>query len=218
MRNSIYDSVKLIGAASIIQSVAGSSAINGAGIDTIGMTDAVLRASVSVPGGGAAPTAASLVFALQESSDSATWTAALDNTSTAIGFTLAPLIGATGNLVSGSNIITSMSSIAGINVGAIVYGTGLAASLGAVVTAILSTTSIQVSRNATSAQTGTTLSFSTDGEARIEGLGLNRKRYLRAVVTPTYTGGTTPACAVIAEIVQGGPPYQLPVPLAVSNT
>jgi hypothetical protein len=216
MRGSIYDNVKLIGSASIIQSVTGSSAINGVGIDTLGMTDAVLRVSVGVPGGGSAPTAASLVFVLQEASDNATWTNALDNTSTAIGFTLTPLIGATGNTTNGSNTVTSMSSVTGITVGSIVTGTGLP-STGAVVTAV-GTTTITLSVNATSNQTGTTLSFTTDGAARIEGLGLNRKRYLRAVVTPTYTGGTTPACAVIAEIVQGGPPQQLPTNTNVSNT
>ncbi len=58
-----------------------------------------------------------------------------------------------------------------------------------------------------------------DGEvyARIEGLGLNRKRYLRVVETTTFTGGTTPAVLVTAEILLGNA-YQKPVNTAVSNT
>ena len=216
MRLSIYDGIKLLGSASLMQNVTGSSAIKGAPIDTLGMTDAALRVCVAVPGGTSAPTAASLVFGLEESVDGVTFSAALDNTSTQIGFTLAPLIGATGNTASGSNVILVMSSVAGITVGSIVTGTGLPTG-GLVVTAV-GTASVTLSGNATSAQTGTTLSFTTDGEARIEGLGLNRKRYLRASVTPTYTGGTAPACAVVAEIVQGGPPQQLPTNTAVSNT
>jgi len=216
MRDSIYDNVKLVGGSSLMQNVTGSSIIYGAGIDTISMTDAALRVSIAVPGGTSAPTAASLVFKLQESADNVTFTDALDNTSTVIGFTLAPLIGATGNTASGSNVVTTMSSVAGITVGSIVTGTGLPTN-GAVVTAV-GTTTVTLSANAVSAQTGTTLSFTTDSVARIEGLGLNRKRYLRAAVTPTYTGGTAPACAVVAEIVQGGPPQQLPVTSTVSNT
>jgi hypothetical protein len=39
--------------------------------------------------------------------------------------------------------------------------------------------------------------------ARIEGLGLNRKRYLRAVETTTFTGGTSPAVPVHANILLG---------------
>src|ERR1035441_6345244 len=175
MRDSIYDNVKLLGASSLMQNVTGSSAINGVGIDTIGMTDAVLRASVAIPGGTSAPTAASLVFKVQESADNVTFTDALDNTSTVIGFTLAPLIAATGNTATGSNTILVMSSVAGITVGSIVTGTGLPTN-GAVVTAV-GTASLTLSANALSVQTGTTLSFTTDGLARIEGLGLNRKRY-----------------------------------------
>jgi hypothetical protein len=216
MRNSIYDSVKLLGASSLMQNVTGSTVIYGAGIDTIGMTDAAFRAAIAVPGGTSAPTAASLVFKVQESADNVTFTDALDNTSTVIGFTLAPLIAATGNTASGSNVVLVMSSVAGITVGSIVTGTGLPTN-GAIVTAV-GTASLTLSAPAVSAQTGTTLYFTTDGEARIEGLGQNRKRYLRAAVTPTYTGGTAPACAVVAEIVQGGPPQQLPATTNVSNT
>ncbi|MFA5080297.1 MAG: DUF1521 domain-containing protein [Candidatus Paceibacterota bacterium] len=37
----------------------------------------------------------------------------------------------------------------------------------------------------------------------IEGLGLNRKRFLRAVVTPAITGGSTPKALVSATILLG---------------
>jgi hypothetical protein len=218
MRGSIYDGVKVVGTASIVSNISGSSAVNGTGVDTIGMTDGALHVVAQIPTG--TPTGASYVVSLQESPDNGVtaFANALDNTGTVIGFTLTQLVAATGNTTSGSNIITNMSSVAGITVGDAITCTGVAASLGAVVTAILSTTSIQISRNATSTNTSTTLSFSAEGNARIEGLGLNRKRYLRAVVTPTFTGGSSPASAVVAEIVLGGPAQQLPTDTAVSNT
>ncbi len=81
--------------------------------------------------------AATLAVTLQESSDNSTWTNALDNTGTVIGFTL------------------NCHSAAAENV------------------------------------------------ARIEGLNLNRKQYLRAVITPAFTGGTSPAILGFAEIVMG---------------
>jgi len=213
MRTSVYDSVKLVGAPSVIQNVSGSSAVNGAGIDTIGMTDAALHVAIGIPSG--SPTGASFAVVLQEAADNATWTPALDNTSTAIGATVVPLVGATGTTVSGSPSVTAMSSVAGLTVGAIVTGTGITA--GTVVTAI-GTTTITLSVAATASNSGVTLSFTTDFVARIEGLNLNRKRYLRAVVTPTFTAGTSPAAAVVAEIVQGGPPQQYPVNATVSST
>jgi hypothetical protein len=54
--------------------------------------------------------------------------------------------------------------------------------------------------------------------ARIEGLNLNRKRYLRVVVTPSFTGGTSPAVLAFGEIVFGGGAQQLPVTTTASNT
>jgi hypothetical protein len=73
--------------------------------------------------------------------------------------------------------------------------------------------------------TGVVIGFTLDahaadapGAARIEGLGLNRKRYLRVVATPAFTGGTSPAILANAEIVFGGGAQQLPVTSAVSNT
>jgi hypothetical protein len=54
--------------------------------------------------------------------------------------------------------------------------------------------------------------------ARIEGLNLNRKRFLRVVVTPAFTAGTSPAILAYGEIVFGGGAQQLPVASATSNT
>ena len=56
-----------------------------------------------------------------------------------------------------------------------------------------------------------------EGLARIEGLGLNRKRYLRVVETTTFTAGTTPAVLVFGEILLGRG-FQRPTNSATSNT
>ena len=53
--------------------------------------------------------------------------------------------------------------------------------------------------------------------ARIEGLGLNRARYLRVVETTTFTDGTTPAISVHASILLGRG-LEKPANSAVSNT
>ena len=53
--------------------------------------------------------------------------------------------------------------------------------------------------------------------ARIEGLGQNRKRYLRVVETTTFTSGTSPAVQVHGNILLGRA-LQLPTNSAVSNT
>jgi hypothetical protein len=60
-------------------------------------------------------------------------------------------------------------------------------------------------------------SAAADNVARIEGLNLNRKRYLRAVITPAFTGGTSPAILGFAQIILGNN-AQLPVDSTVSNT
>jgi hypothetical protein len=72
--------------------------------------------------------------------------------------------------------------------------------------------------------TGTVIGFTLNCQAaaaekiaRIEGLNLNRKRYLRAVITPAYTGGSSPAILGFAQIIMGNA-QQLPVTTAVSNT
>lgn len=150
MRFNVYDNTQIIGGVSLApQSFTGSSAVNGTSVDTIGGDSAAIRAYGAIASG--SPTAASLVVKLQESADNSTFTDALDNTGTVIGFTL------------------NCKTVAGDNL------------------------------------------------ARIEGLGLNRKRYLRAVITPAFTAGTSPAILGFAEIVIGNT-QQRPVDSAVSNT
>jgi hypothetical protein len=63
----------------------------------------------------------------------------------------------------------------------------------------------------------TVTSAAAENVARIEGLGLNRKRYLRAVITPAFTGGTSPASIAYAHILLGAA-LEKPVDTAVSNT
>jgi hypothetical protein len=72
--------------------------------------------------------------------------------------------------------------------------------------------------------TNTVIGFTLNAEsaaaenvARIEGLNLNRKRYLRAVVTPAFTGGSSPAILGFAQIILGNN-QQVPVDYATSNT
>jgi hypothetical protein len=150
MRFSAYDDIHQV--SSIIpQSVSGSSAVDGASVDTEGYDNAKLHVYSAEASG--SPSAASLAVTLQESADNSTWTTALDNTGTPIGFTL-----------------TGLQAAAGVNA------------------------------------------------ARIEGLNLNRKRYLRIVVTPTFTGGSSPAVLAYGEIVFGGGAQQLPVTSTVSDT
>ncbi len=133
---SIYDNVSVQNSVAP-QSISGSSAVNGTpAVDTKGYNTAMLSAYGAAASG--APSGATLACKVQESADGSTgWADALDNTGTAIGFTL------------------------------------------------------------------TVTSAAATGVARLEGLGLNRKRYLRAVITPTFTGGTTPASIAFAELVLG---------------
>jgi hypothetical protein len=151
MRFSAYDDIHQV--SSIVpQSVSGSSAVDGVSIDTQGYDNAKLHVYAAEASG--SPSGASLAVTLQESADGSTnWANALDNTGTAIGFTL-----------------SGLNAAAGVNA------------------------------------------------ARIEGLNLNRKRYLRIVVTPTFTGGTSPAVLAYGEIVFGGGAQQLPVTTVTSNT
>jgi hypothetical protein len=60
-------------------------------------------------------------------------------------------------------------------------------------------------------------SATAENAARIEGLNLNRKQYLRAVITPSFTGGSSPAILGYAVIVLGNN-GQLPVDTNPSNT
>jgi len=73
--------------------------------------------------------------------------------------------------------------------------------------------------------TGTVIGFTLSalqtaaafGAARVEGLNLNRKRYLRVVVTPAFSGGSSPAILAYGELVFSGA-GQLPVTSVASNT
>ena len=147
-----------------IQSLTGSSAVNGDSIDTAQsfIADSIMihvRAEIA----SGSPSAASVAWALQECSDNATWVAANDNTGTAIGATL--------------NVLT----------------------------------------------------VAQDGYARVEGINLyqgnssgaqgGRKRYLRIVLTPAFTGGSSPAILAVAELIGVPANGQLfPVRTTVSNT
>ena len=64
-----------------------------------------------------------------------------------------------------------------------------------------------------------TKTVAVDSYARVEGIMLNRKRYLRIVLTPTFTSGTSPASLMYAEFIGSpGSGQQLPVRTATSNT
>jgi hypothetical protein len=149
-----------------IQSLTGSSAVNGDGYDTsVGIESLMVHVRTEIASG--TPTTATAAWALQESNDngvSDAWANAVDNTGTAIGGTL----------------------------------------------------------NAhTTAQ---------DAYARVEGIMLRntaqsaaplggRKRYLRIVLTPTFSGGSSPAILAYAEFIGSpGNGMQMPVRSGVSNT
>ncbi len=148
--DTVYDNIAVIGGTSVApQSISGSTAVDGSDVNTEGYASAELYAYGAAASG--SPTAATLAVKLQESSDNSTWTDALDNTGTVIGFTL------------------------------------------------------------------TVTSAKAENAARIEGLNLNRKTYLRAVVTPSFTGGTSPASVAFAQILLGAA-AQKPVDSNISNT
>lgn len=125
--------------------------------------------------------------------------------------------------VNGSSINTQGYETAAIYAnGAAASGSPSAASL--VVTLQESATGTSGWTNALD-NTGTVIGFTltctsaaADNIARIEGLnGLNRKQYLRAVITPSFTGGSSPAILGFAQIIMGNPQV-LPVNSTVSNT
>jgi hypothetical protein len=156
MRQNPYDDV-LVAPSTVssvaINSLTGSSAVNGDSIDTAVTFDAdsiMVHVRTEIASG--SPSAASVAWALQESSDNSTFTAALDNTGTAIGATL------------------------------------------------------------------NTKTVAQDSYARVEGVMLNRKRYLRIVLTPTYTSGTSPATLAYAEFIGAPGNGQVNQGRAVSNT
>jgi hypothetical protein len=148
-----------------IQSLTGSSAVNGDSIDTAQVFPAesiMIKVRAEIASG--SPSAATVAWALQESVDNSTWTGAVDNTGTAIGATL--------NVHTTAQV--SKARVEGINL----YNTKLSA-----------------------APYG------------------GRKRYLRIVLTPTFTSGSSPAILCAAEwIGSPGNGQALPVNSVVSNT
>lgn len=157
MRFNPYDDVMVqpVTASSVaIQSLSGSSAVNQDSVDTAQVFDAdsiMVHVRTEIASG--SPTAASIAWKLQESSDNSTFTDATDNTGTVIGATL------------------------------------------------------------------NTKTVAQDNYARVEGIMLNRKRYLRIVLTPAYTSGTSPATLTYAEFIGApGNGTVYPVRTAVSNT
>jgi hypothetical protein len=146
-----------------------------------------------------------------------------DDVSIVGGVSLAPQSFSGSTAVNGSSVNTSGYTDAAIHVyGAQTSGSPSAASL--VVTLQESTTGTSGWTNALD-NTGTVIGFTlnclsalAENVARIEGLNLNRHQYLRAVITPAFTGGSSPAILGFAEIIMGGPAQQLPVDSAVSNT
>jgi hypothetical protein len=220
MRFNVYDFLKIFGGTSVSpQSFTGSSAVNGNPLDTQGAESAAIYAFGSAASG--SPSAATLAVALQESATgTGSWTAALDNTGAAIGFTLNALLAPTANTVTGSPTLTNFSSVTGLYVGQYVTGTGIPANtviLALNLTGTASTSTATLSANATATNTSTALTVTTENLARIEGLNLNRKRFLRAVVTPAFTGGSSPAILGYAQILMSNI-QQLPPNAAVSNT
>src|ERR1700733_11010947 len=151
MRFNAYDDV--IVQPSTVSSVAilsltGSSAVNGDSYDTsVGLESLMVRVRAEIASG--SPSAATVAWALQESSDNSTWAAAVDNTGTAIGATL--------NVLSAAQV--SEARVEGI------------------------------------------MLYNTSASAAPYG---GRKRYLRIVLTPSFTGGTSPA--ILADAMFIGSP------------
>ena len=174
MRFNPYDNVQVqpsTVSSVAIQSLTGSSAVNGDGVDTAqgalmgGAESIMIHVRGEIASG--SPTTSTVAWALQESNDNGStdsWAAANDNTGTAIGATL--------------NVKTlaqdSYARVEGINL------------------------------------QNTSLSAAPKG---------GRKRWLRIVLTPAFSGGTSPAILAVAEFIgTPGDGVQLPVRTAVSNT
>jgi hypothetical protein len=145
-----------------------------------------------------------------------------DDTKIVGGTSLAPQSFSGSTAVDGSAVNTEGADNAVIYAyGAVTSGSPSAAAL--VVTLQECATSGGTYANALD-NTGTVIGFTLNCEsaaaenvARIEGLNLNRKQYLRTVITPAFTGGTSPAILGFAQIVLGNN-GQLPVDSNVSNT
>ena len=168
MRFNPYDDVYILSStvsSVAIQSLTGSSAVNGDGFDTsVGLESLMVHVRAEIASG--SPSASTVAWALQESNDNGStdaWAAALDNTGTAIGATL--------------NVHT---------------------------VAVVSTARVE----------GVMLSNQAASGAKG-----GRKRYLRIVLTPAFTSGTSPAILAYAQFIGApGSGMQLPVRTATSNT
>lgn len=156
MRLNPYDLVlvqPVVASSVAIQSIAGSSAVNQDSVDTgqtFDVDSVMVHVRTEIASG--SPSAATIAWKLQESSDNSTFADATDNTGTVIGVTL------------------------------------------------------------------NTKTVAQDSYARVEGIMLNRKRYLRLVYTPAYTSGTSPATLVYGELVGMPGNGQVNAGRAVSNT
>lgn len=156
MRFNPYDDVlhqSVVASSVAIQSLTGSSAVNQDSVDTATGFDAdsiMVHVRTEIASG--SPSAATVAWKLQESSDNSTFADATDNTGTVIGATL------------------------------------------------------------------NTKTVAQDNYARVEGIMVNRKRYLRLVLTPAYTSGTSPATLVYAELIGAPGNGQFNAGRAVSNT
>jgi hypothetical protein len=171
MRFNPYDNVQVqpsTVSSVAIQSLTGSSAVNGDSVDTAlgtlmgGAESIMVHVRAEIASG--SPSAATVAWALQECSDNATWVAAKDNTGTAIGATL--------------NVHTAAQDSYARVEGVMLYNSNL-----------------------TAAPYG------------------GRQRYLRIVLTPAFTGGSSPAILTVAEFIGApGNGVALPVRSTVSNT
>lgn len=149
-----------------IQSLTGSSAVNGDGYDTsIGIESLMFRIRAEIASG--SPSAATVAWKIQESNDNGStdsYADAVDNTNTVIGGTI--------------NVKTVAAD------------------------AFARLEGIMVRNNSASA-------------APYGG----RKRWLRVVLTPAFTSGSSPAILAFAEFLgTPGNGLQVPVRTAVSNT
>jgi hypothetical protein len=138
------------------------------------------------------------------------------------GTSLAPQSFSGSSAVDGSSVDTQGADNAAIYA----YGAATSGSPSAATLVITLQESLNGSSGWTNAldNTGTVIGFTLNCEsafaeniARIEGLNLNRHRYLRAVITPSFTGGSSPAILGFAQILLGNN-QQDPVDTNSSNT
>lgn len=144
-----------------------------------------------------------------------------DNTKVVGGTSLAPQSFSGSSAVDGTSVDTEGGDNAAIYAyGAEASGSPTAATLAVVLQESADNSTWTAADDNTGTQIGFTLNChgaAAENVARIEGLGLNRKRYLRAVITPAFTSGTSPAILGFAQIILGNN-QQRPVDSNASNT